>query len=334
MDISQLKIMKRQRIIDRFIGAIFSLIGCILLGFFLLLPLDENSKINYSGVDASDVEIFDNDTSAVYPEWFELPKQRDKSFDFKQKDGESLPHSHTSFITQSKDMIALIINSVMNIVESPRGDFAIVTHQLESVRGNKLLSREYIGTTERSYSGIVDKYRYWINYNLVEVKLQPSWNCGRKVIEYFRYFSIDDDGKLLKKETNRQFAFTEFVPINKNYFDLHWTNTYLEFSHHESQDIHTVVESNTVVDSHLSTRHLAIMRNEIFASYGYIFKNPEWNKYFRKKEWYKPKHHNVDQYLTDLEKSNIKFIFNYEEKMKNSPNDFSQPKSRFISCAG
>ncbi len=60
---------------------------------------------------------------------------------------------------------------------------------------------------------------------------------------------------------------------------------------------------------------LKIMRNEIYARYGYIFvKNGEMDKYFSQKSWYSPQFKNVDDKLTDLEKHNIKLIKQVESK--------------------
>jgi hypothetical protein len=64
-----------------------------------------------------------------------------------------------------------------------------------------------------------------------------------------------------------------------------------------------------------SANNLKLMRNEIFARYGYIFKEGgEMEEYFRKQEWYKAEQFNVNPFLTELEKANIKLIRNEEAK--------------------
>ena len=56
------------------------------------------------------------------------------------------------------------------------------------------------------------------------------------------------------------------------------------------------------------------MRNEIFARYGYIFREGgEMNDYFKNQEWYTPKYKNVNSKITDLEKFNIQIIKSYED---------------------
>lgn len=59
----------------------------------------------------------------------------------------------------------------------------------------------------------------------------------------------------------------------------------------------------------LSPDELQIMRNEIFARYGYTFKKGgKMEAYFKKQTWYKPQHTDVNGFLTSLEKRNIRKI--------------------------
>lgn len=59
----------------------------------------------------------------------------------------------------------------------------------------------------------------------------------------------------------------------------------------------------------LSKLELKIMRNEIFARYGYRFKHGgEMDEYFKQQTWYRPQHDNVNPFLTELEITNIKLI--------------------------
>jgi len=67
---------------------------------------------------------------------------------------------------------------------------------------------------------------------------------------------------------------------------------------------------------------LKIMRNEIYARHGYIFRTEEMKEYFNSQRWYEPKYENVDDMLTKVEKQNIKLIKRYESRLGN--NDFSR----------
>lgn len=57
---------------------------------------------------------------------------------------------------------------------------------------------------------------------------------------------------------------------------------------------------------------LRIMRNEIFARYGYVFKNAELRNYFLSQPWYRPQFASVDNFLNDVEKRNVMFLKSYE----------------------
>jgi len=59
---------------------------------------------------------------------------------------------------------------------------------------------------------------------------------------------------------------------------------------------------------------LKIMRNEIYARHGYIFKSsPDMMEYFNSQSWYKPGYNDVSGILSDLEQANIKFIQAHEK---------------------
>ena len=58
---------------------------------------------------------------------------------------------------------------------------------------------------------------------------------------------------------------------------------------------------------------LVIMRNEIFARHGYIFKRSDLHNHFSKKPWYKPQHNDVSHLLTQVEKENIRLIKAFED---------------------
>lgn len=53
---------------------------------------------------------------------------------------------------------------------------------------------------------------------------------------------------------------------------------------------------------------LKIMRNEIFARHGYIFKTVDMKEYFNKQTWYSPKYEDVSSKLSTIEKKNIEFL--------------------------
>lgn len=76
---------------------------------------------------------------------------------------------------------------------------------------------------------------------------------------------------------------------------------------------HASLRSLTYDDiSNLSQYQLRIMRNEIYARHSYIFQNNELHNYFSAQSWYTPRYNYVTDMLSDLEKSNIEFIKQFE----------------------
>lgn len=67
-----------------------------------------------------------------------------------------------------------------------------------------------------------------------------------------------------------------------------------------------------------SAFELSLMRNEIYAYYGMIFRKEPLRAYFAKKEWYYPWETDVTDCITDLEWANIHLIQNYEKLIRKS----------------
>jgi hypothetical protein len=63
---------------------------------------------------------------------------------------------------------------------------------------------------------------------------------------------------------------------------------------------------------YLSSRDLKIMRNEIFARHGYIFKTSDMIQHFSSQSWYRALNNDVTAYLSKIEKDNVNFIKQYE----------------------
>lgn len=61
---------------------------------------------------------------------------------------------------------------------------------------------------------------------------------------------------------------------------------------------------------------LKLMRNEIFARYGYIFKSAELNAHFTSQSWYKPVSADVTNKLTEIEKKNTVLIKSQEHRVR------------------
>ena len=62
----------------------------------------------------------------------------------------------------------------------------------------------------------------------------------------------------------------------------------------------------------LTVGELRLLRNTVYARYGYIFKNDELVEYFTNFSWYTPAYSDVDDKLTDIDKQNLDLIKLYE----------------------
>lgn len=62
----------------------------------------------------------------------------------------------------------------------------------------------------------------------------------------------------------------------------------------------------------MSKYSLKIMRNEIFARHGFIFKTDEMRNHFFNQSWYTPLYDNVEGLLSPIEKANINLIKSFE----------------------
>lgn len=65
----------------------------------------------------------------------------------------------------------------------------------------------------------------------------------------------------------------------------------------------------------LSKQDLRILRNEIYARHGYIFKSKDLREYFSAKPWYNPQYNDasdVSIFFNTIEKKNVEFIKKHE----------------------
>lgn len=59
---------------------------------------------------------------------------------------------------------------------------------------------------------------------------------------------------------------------------------------------------------------LRLIRNEIYARYGLVFKSNDLQEYFESQGWYKPFYGSYENLLTEIEKENIKLLRELENK--------------------
>lgn len=108
---------------------------------------------------------------------------------------------------------------------------------------------------------------------------------------------------LLKKTTGSTFIKKDslrFAKVDSNFIKLLKTNATTQ---------HVLTEAEI---AGIDKRNLKMLRNEIFARHGYIFKNRQLNDYFLSKTWYHPVSEDVSSKLSNIEKKNADFLKKHE----------------------
>lgn len=105
---------------------------------------------------------------------------------------------------------------------------------------------------------------------------------------------------VVKNKTDNSEIIEEFRNIRGNYYRYY--------------DITSRTKLKKTALEEYSKAELRIMRNEIFASHGYIFKSADLREHFSKTKWYKPLYNDVTNKLTEIEKYNITLIQEQEKK--------------------
>ncbi len=99
-------------------------------------------------------------------------------------------------------------------------------------------------------------------------------------------------------------------------YELGWKLTRTAYEMYSGEYSHASTrELDTSELRKMSADELQIMRNEIFARYGYKFKKGgKMDIYFQKQKWYRPQHSNVNDFLSGLEKRNLELIRTEEKR--------------------
>ena len=135
---------------------------------------------------------------------------------------------------------------------------------------------------------------------------------------HYRYYRFEENGVITDLDLPRQFDFTRYIELQPDYFKFCCANK-IKVNEENAEELQI---PNYVLTDHLSSKDFDIMVNEIFAEYGYIFKDDSWTRYFNQFEWYIPKYDNVDDQLTETEKRNVEFIRSFQKDLKKNESSF------------
>lgn len=144
-----------------------------------------------------------------------------------------------------------------------------------------------------------------INDSLFEFKTtsqfyQPLSDTSETLSEgpYYHYLQIKD-GKLTALDNKRTFSFTKYVKMDDTYLQGCYVISNGNYEHPQNKTI-----------DHLTPEILQYVKNEIYASYNYKFKNQKWKDAFKYRFFDEGdrKNESVDDSLTVIDKYNINFI--------------------------
>ena len=215
------------------------------------------------------------------------------------------------------------------------GDEEIDTNKLTSWNTSEI--NTYAGVYFFGFSESESKLFLSVHDSIIDAQLQYySWNNGDEKIQgwiptFKNYTNVQIiDNKFYSKESNGEFVVYEnrkYLKLDnpplqegeeESFYELGALSDddYFKFISGDYNDTKFTVLPEKYLKS-LSSKELKIVRNEIYARYGYIF-NPggEMSLYFNSKEWYKGIYKNVDKFITQIEKRNIAFIKKAEEIRK------------------
>jgi hypothetical protein len=171
-------------------------------------------------------------------------------------------------------------------VTRPQGGYTSTYFMLSFI--NKTLSKsEPIGYNALNMDGGISCELMMVNDTVLEVKKQE--------VEY------NEEGEVKKIYDTE---YTYFVVCDAGFYDFEMDEvTNGRLYPQASKRILKISELNEI-----NKEDLDIIRNEIFADHGYIFKTAKWENYFDLQNWYNPRFDDVTDKLTIIEKINIENV--------------------------
>jgi hypothetical protein len=175
---------------------------------------------------------------------------------------------------------------------------------------------------------------FFVDTVIVGQVMQGYWEDGTGIWKWsfknLTNIKIDKQGKFTSDQHSGQFV--TYTDRTGTYKGLKINNPWTEWLEDERYEIGIRLKVSARLYqgnfTQVSTRHLTaeelsaldkgtlqIMRNEVFARYGYCFKEGgKMEKYLSEQNWYRPQHADVTNFLTQVELANIELIKQIESK--------------------
>lgn len=156
----------------------------------------------------------------------------------------------------------------------------------------------------------------WVNDSLYE---------NHDVMRRARYLEVLPSGEIKALHSDRFFTFTQYVRVSEEHFKGFYGRNVSDAADYDT---------NFEICDHLEIADLDVMRNEIFAAYGYRFQTEKWQEYFNKKPWYKPKYDNVERFLTPLDRANLEMIAKVKARLEQDEQAITNKRRVGYAAAG
>jgi len=172
-----------------------------------------------------------------------------------------------------------------------------ITIQIKSIENGKIEGRSIVAGNDRPFSGTYSN----IDGGFAFIANEPG---DHKDDGQFKFDLYDSDPNTLRGSwASKEGKSKDYVLLRKEFVYQANVGMYPEGSNRilQNSDLET-----------LALRELGIMRNEIFARHGYSFKKMDYRQIFEKFDWYAPISTNVDAELTQIERTNVSKIKEYE----------------------
>ena len=182
---------------------------------------------------------------------------------------------------------------------------------------NYELSGKYIDEKGKQYIFYSNKLKADGFSNQQDYKFEYEYDFPIEVLTFNNesfYYESSSGGLIIYKAQKDEYGDWEKSDKLMTLTKTEWIN------HTNNQDLkgkYPFVSTEIMINDILGNfdnKELRIMRNEIFARYGYIFKTAEMKAYFESQDWYSGLYDDVNDKLTDLEKLNVQLIKRYENE--------------------